>query len=95
MDPEHQGRKAGTALVQWGIDLCERTALPLYLESSPTTLELYAKMGFEKLRETVVHDAELLGTDSDITVPLMVRMPSAGKGLSFYEWQEKGCPRFT
>lgn len=94
IDPKSQGRRAGAALLEWGIDLCERSRLPVYFEASPTVVELYKKMGFELLRETVVHKAEVLGTDSDITIPLMVRMPSAAKGLGFYEWKEQGYPRF-
>ncbi|KAL1847681.1 hypothetical protein VTK73DRAFT_10293 [Phialemonium thermophilum] len=94
VDPKHQGRKAGLAIVQWGTDLCERAQLPLYFESSPSTTALYEKFGYERLKETIVHKAEVLGTDKDIEVPLMVRMPSAAKGMGFYEWREKGYPRF-
>ncbi|KAF7561158.1 hypothetical protein G7046_g2964 [Stylonectria norvegica] len=38
VDPKHQGRKAGALLCQWGIELSERIQVPLYFESSPTTL---------------------------------------------------------
>ena len=82
-------------LCQWGIELSERTQLPLYFESSPTTLGLYQKMGFELLKENVVHKAETLGTPVDVTVPLMIRMPSAAGGMSFDEWRQKGYPKFT
>lgn len=52
-------------------------------------------MGFELLKENVVHKAEVLGTPIDVTVPLMVRMPSAAGGMSFEEWRLKGYPKFT
>jgi hypothetical protein len=63
----------------------------VYLESSPTTQGLYHKLGFEFLNEKIVHKAAVLGTDTDIEVPLMVRMPSFAK-LDFYEWREQGYP---
>lgn len=80
-------------MIEWGIDLCDRSCLPVYLESSPTTAPLYKKMGFVTLKEKIVHKKETLGTDSDIEVPLMVRMPSHTK-LTFDEWREQGYPDF-
>ncbi len=56
---------------------------------------LYKKMGFEVLDEQIVHEAALLGTDEDIVVPLMVKMPSCAKGMTFSEWRETGYPEFT
>lgn len=52
-------------------------------------------MGFELLKENVVHKAEVLGTPTDVTVPLMIRMPSAAGGMSFEEWRSQGYPKFT
>ncbi|KAK0718650.1 hypothetical protein B0T26DRAFT_856340 [Lasiosphaeria miniovina] len=92
VNPEAQGKGAGAALVHWGIDICDRLALPLYFESSPSTVGLYMKMGYERLNETIVHKADVLGADEDIVVPLMVRMPSAAKGTTFYEWKALGYP---
>lgn len=69
--------------------------MPVYFESSPSTVGLYKKMGFEVLDEQIVHDAALLGTDEDIVVPLMVRMPSCAQGMTFKEWRETGYPEFT
>ncbi|KAM0254006.1 hypothetical protein ACHAQJ_006976 [Trichoderma viride] len=94
IDPMHQGRKAGALLVQWGLDLGERSGLPVYFESSPSTVGLYTKLGFELLNEKVIHKAEVLGTDKDIEVPLMVKMPSLAGGMSFAEWKSKGYPEF-
>lgn len=90
MDPKHQGRKAGALLVQWGIQMGELTGLPVYFESSPSTVKLYEKMGFKVLDEKIIHRAEDLGTDMDIEVPLMVKMPSSAGGMTFNEWRLQG-----
>ncbi|KJK78709.1 hypothetical protein H634G_06085 [Metarhizium anisopliae BRIP 53293] len=95
VDPQHQGRKAGQLLVQWGMQMGELAGLPLYFESSPSTVNLYKKMGFELLPEKIVHKAEVLGTEKDIEVPLMVKMPSVAGGVTFQEWRQKGYPGFS
>ncbi|CAM1509032.1 Fc.00g027710.m01.CDS01 [Cosmosporella sp. VM-42] len=95
VDPKHQGKKAGALLCQYGIEMSERIQVPLYFESSPSTLGLYQKVGFELLKENVVHKAGLLGYPTDVTVPLMVRMPSAAGGLTLEEWHDQGYPKFT
>jgi ribosomal protein S18 acetylase RimI-like enzyme len=89
VDPKYQGRKVGALLIQWGIDIAEQSGLPLYFESSPTTVRLYEKMGFERIGEKIVHKAEIMGTPTDIEVPLMVKMPSAAGGITFDEWRAK------
>ncbi|KAI1844477.1 hypothetical protein JX265_010028 [Neoarthrinium moseri] len=91
--PSYQRRGAARALIEWGIDLCDRSNLPIYLESSPTTMPLYKKMGFVTLKEKIVHKKEVLGTDEDIEVPLMVRMPSYAN-MTFDQWRERGYPDF-
>lgn len=68
--------------------------MPVYFESSPSTVGLYRKMGFELLPEKIVHKAEVLGTEQDITVPLMVKMPSIAGGLTFAQWRAAGYPEF-
>ncbi|KAI1114539.1 putative GNAT family acetyltransferase [Nemania sp. NC0429] len=94
VDPRYQGRKAGAAFCEWAIDLGNKTNLPVYFESSPSTVNLYKKMGFELMPETVIHKAEVLGTDMDIEVPLMVKMPSGAGGMPFDEWRRSGYPSF-
>jgi hypothetical protein len=89
VDPKHQGRRAGAALLQWGHEMSERLQLPVYFESSPSTVRMYEKAGCERLEESIVHKAEVTGTESDIEVPLMVMMPA---GMSFKEWLKKGDP---
>ncbi|KAJ2980375.1 hypothetical protein NUW58_g6959 [Xylaria curta] len=95
VDPKYQGRKAGAAFCEWALDLGEKTKLPVYFESSPSTVNLYKKMGFELLPETVVHKAEVLGTETDIEVPLMVKMPTTAGSMSFQEWRGSGYPSLS
>lgn len=95
VEPKHQGRQAGAAVIEWGTDLCERTNLPLYFESSPSTVALYEKWGYRRLNEKIVHSADVLGTEKDIEVPLMVRMPSGAGGIDFYDWKAQGYPPFA
>ncbi|KAG9237422.1 acyl-CoA N-acyltransferase [Amylocarpus encephaloides] len=94
VDPKNQGRKAGAALVQWGIDLGEQSGVPVYFESSPTTIGLYEKMGWHRLKETVVHKADVLGTEEDITVPLVIRFPSYAGNITYEDWKAQGFPVF-
>ncbi|KAK4159907.1 acyl-CoA N-acyltransferase [Cladorrhinum sp. PSN259] len=93
--PEHQGKQAGRALLNWGLEFCDYTNLPIYFEASPTTVGLYERLGYERLKEKIVHKAEVLGTETDIEVPLMVRMPRSAGGMKFEEWKEKGFPSFN
>ncbi|KAK4462283.1 hypothetical protein QBC42DRAFT_201509 [Cladorrhinum samala] len=93
--PEQQGKQAGRVMVTWGLDFCDSLNLPLYFEASPSTVGLYEKVGYQRLKEKIVHKAEVLGTETDIEVPLMVRMPKAANGMGFYEWKEKGYPSFN
>ncbi|KAK5655206.1 hypothetical protein OQA88_6105 [Cercophora sp. LCS_1] len=94
VDPKHQGRGAGLAVLKLAFSLSEQTGLPLYFEASPTIVKMYEKFGCERLSEKIVHKAETLGLDEDIEVPLMVRMPSIAKGMTFAEWRERGYPKF-
>ena len=76
------------------MDLSDSLGLPLYFEASPSTYKLYEKMGYETLEEKIVHSAELMGTESPVEVPLMVKMPRAAGGMSFRDWRAAGYPAF-
>ncbi|KAI2472037.1 acyl-CoA N-acyltransferase [Annulohypoxylon bovei var. microspora] len=90
--PEQQRRGVGRLLTQWGINAAEQLDLPVYLESSMPGLPLYERMGFERLTHvSLIHKEESTGLP-DEEIPLMVKMPSAAKGLSFKEWADKGYP---
>ncbi|KAI2632572.1 acyl-CoA N-acyltransferase [Hypomontagnella submonticulosa] len=91
--PDHQKRGAGRLLMQWGIDIAEKLELPLYLETSEDVAPFYEKMGCERLTDVkVIQTAEVTGAPGDVEVPLLVKMPSKAKGLSFQDWVDKGCP---
>jgi ribosomal protein S18 acetylase RimI-like enzyme len=48
VDPAHQGRGLGDALMSYALDRCDRERVPAYLESSnPRNLSLYRRHGFE------------------------------------------------
>ncbi|KDN65906.1 putative acetyltransferase [Colletotrichum sublineola] len=92
IDPKHQGRKAGALWCKWGMDLSDSLGIPMYFESSPSTYQLYEKMGYETLDEKIVHKAALTGMAEDIEVPLMVKMPACAGGMTFKEWRSTGYP---
>ncbi|QDS69341.1 hypothetical protein FKW77_003640 [Venturia effusa] len=45
-DPKYQGRGAGRALCDWGIQLAARVSMPLTVFASPMGYNLYHKIGF-------------------------------------------------
>lgn len=50
VDPAHQGRGYGDALMKHALEQCDRDHLPAYLESSnPRNISLYQRHGFEAL----------------------------------------------
>ncbi|KAK4185107.1 hypothetical protein QBC35DRAFT_390209 [Podospora australis] len=78
--PDHQGLGAGSALVQSIVDMGNSLDLPVYLESSPDSERLYARKGFRRIPADiaqVIHDKETLGTEADVEVPLMIKLPEA------------------
>lgn len=61
------------------VDLSNRSGLPIYLESTASAVRLYSGMGFRMVPgdvARVVHDAAVLGTEKDVEVPLMVKLPA-------------------
>lgn len=54
-EPKHQGRGAGSMLIQWGLDIANKLRLPAYLESSPAGHKLYQKYGFQDIGELVMN----------------------------------------
>ena len=48
IDPKHQGKGLGSALLAHATDICDRDGVPAYLESSnPRNVPLYQRHGFE------------------------------------------------
>lgn len=78
--------------MSWGMNLADQLELPIYLEASKKGEGLYRKVGFETLKEKIVHRPEVTGMTEGIEVPLMVRMPSAAGGVTYEEWAKRGFP---
>ncbi|KAK3946885.1 hypothetical protein QBC32DRAFT_319492 [Pseudoneurospora amorphoporcata] len=79
VDPKHQGRGAGAMIVKTLINLSDDSGLPIYLESSASAEGLYKKMGFVRVPEEsarVIHSKSVLGTETDVEVPLMIKTPA-------------------
>ncbi|KAI2639694.1 acyl-CoA N-acyltransferase [Hypomontagnella submonticulosa] len=92
VQPEHQRRGIGRLLMQWGINVADQLQLPIYTEASKPGLRLYESVGFERLTHlSLIHKEEVTGRP-DAEVPLVARMPSVAKGLSFKEWVDQGYP---
>ena len=52
IDPPHQGRGIGSALMEPVLELCDREGVPAYLESSKQrNVDFYARHGFRVIRE--------------------------------------------
>jgi ribosomal protein S18 acetylase RimI-like enzyme len=50
VDPAHQGRGHGDALLQYALQRFDREGLPAYLESTnPRNISLYRRHGFEEV----------------------------------------------
>jgi GNAT superfamily N-acetyltransferase len=50
VDPQHQGRGCGSALLRYALARCDRDGIPAYLESSnPRNVPLYQRHGFENV----------------------------------------------
>jgi len=50
VDPAHQGRGHGDALMRYALEWFDRERLPAYLESTnPRNISLYRRHGFEEL----------------------------------------------
>ena len=61
VDPLHQGRGLGSALLQHALRQCDRAHVPAYLESSnPRNIGLYLRHGFEVMGEIRVGAAPLV-----------------------------------
>lgn len=73
----------------------EQMHMPVYFESSPSTVKLYERFGFVRLKEKLSHKGSVLGLPIvSMDVPLMVKMPSVADGLTFEEWRDAGYPKF-
>lgn len=74
--PEHERKGAGTALLEWGIQLADSEGLSIRLLSTPPGFALYKKFGFVELGQTTF-DLARWGGEGDFTYYLMSREPKA------------------
>ncbi|KAL1911457.1 AP-1 adaptor complex mu subunit Apm1 [Sporothrix stenoceras] len=52
---EYQGRGVGSALIEWGTDLCDAHGVFAWVHSSEPAWKMYAKCGFEVIRSLDVN----------------------------------------
>jgi GNAT superfamily N-acetyltransferase len=52
--PEYQRRGIGKLLMQFGIDVAQKTELPIYIESSREGIRLYEKMGCRRIKTPAI-----------------------------------------
>ncbi|AEO70580.1 uncharacterized protein THITE_72721 [Thermothielavioides terrestris NRRL 8126] len=62
--PTRQRLGAGSALVQWGVNLADSLGLPCRLEASPVGYALYRKFGFEDVDVHDLNVAEIWGVSN-------------------------------
>jgi predicted N-acetyltransferase YhbS len=74
--PEQQRKGAGTALIQWGIQLADIEGLSIRLTSTCHSIGLYRKFEFVELGQ-VTFDLACWGGEGDFTYYLMSREPKA------------------
>lgn len=73
-DPKHQGRGAGTMLLQRCIEDATRSGLPIYLNASSPGHKMYLKQQFRDL-ETLVTDFSKWGAKELDYVFAMIKDP--------------------
>jgi ribosomal protein S18 acetylase RimI-like enzyme len=85
--PEYQRRGIGKLLMQFGIDVAQKTELPIYVESSREGVRLYEKMGCRRikmlvgLRDDRPKPEETVTDEEDSDVVLFVWASIAGLEL--------------
>lgn len=77
--PAFQRRGIGKQLTDFGIRIAAQAQLPIYLESSKEGFRLYKKLGFRKLKDSVIHRAEVTREEEDARVPLMLYVPQGAE----------------
>lgn len=71
---DFQRRRAGTLLVEWGLERAANLGLPAYLEASPAGFFLYRNLGFHEIDDIVVKAADWDG-DFDRHYVVMLKGP--------------------
>jgi ribosomal protein S18 acetylase RimI-like enzyme len=79
--PKAQRRGVGKLLMEYGMRIAEQAGLPIYTEASQAAIALYERIGFQRLKQSIKHKADLLWTEDikgdgkDHDVPLVVWVP--------------------
>jgi ribosomal protein S18 acetylase RimI-like enzyme len=71
VDPQFQGRGAGTALVRAGLEEANHHYVPAWLESSAAGLAMYQKCGFRDVEESIDFDLSKYGAQGSVRVVFM------------------------
>jgi ribosomal protein S18 acetylase RimI-like enzyme len=85
--PKAQRRGIGKLLMEYGMRIAEQAGLPIYTEASQAAIALYERIGFQRLKQSIKHKADLLWTEDnkgdgkDHEVPLVVWVPEGKWGL--------------
>ena len=73
VEPEHQGRGHGAALMQQGMQRADLDGMPIYLEAdSDNVAGFYERLGFEVIDEMMIRGI-------DLPFSLMLRRPGAAR----------------
>ncbi|KAF2689883.1 hypothetical protein K458DRAFT_412748 [Lentithecium fluviatile CBS 122367] len=79
--PDYQRKGIGKLLMEYGMRIAEQVDLPIYTEASRAAIGLYESIGFRRLKQSIVHKADVLwagnekGDGKDYEVPLVVWIP--------------------
>jgi GNAT superfamily N-acetyltransferase len=79
--PDYQRRGIGKLLMEYGMKIAEQADLPIYTEASQAAIGLYERIGFRRLKQSIIHKADVLwagdlkGDGKDHEVPLVVWVP--------------------
>ena len=79
--PKYERRGIGKLLMEYGMRIAEQADLPVYTEASQAAIKLYERIGFRRLKQSIVHKADVLwagdvqGDGKDHEVPLVVWVP--------------------
>lgn len=75
MHPDYRRKGVGTLLTRSGLDIADQLDVSVYLEATDRAVDLYQKLGFEKLDRGVVLSSEVVGSSQPLEAPVMIRPP--------------------
>ncbi|CAO2654109.1 Nn.00g108420.m01.CDS01 [Neocucurbitaria sp. VM-36] len=75
--PQHERRGAGSMLVRWGCERADEAGVEAYLEASPMGAPMYARHGFQAVKEVEL-DLRKWGGKESMPFILMLRPANGG-----------------